>query len=160
MNKRIKKKKEKLHNKYLCERYPFLIPRNRWTDEICKDYNWTELDAMDPGWRKAFGKEMMEELREDLIKCNYLDKFRILQIKEKYGGLRFYTGRVPVESNAYEIIKKYEDMSYGICTECGRPGHQIDDGWIWTMCDSCYKQMKNRQEQRYKKINYLKKADV
>ena len=32
-----------------------------------------------------------------LKKANYLDKYRIVQIKEKYGSLRWYDAGVPIE---------------------------------------------------------------
>ena len=49
---------EKEYNKQLCEKYPFLLPRNRWTGLVHPDYDYsyTELDAMPTGWRKAFGE--------------------------------------------------------------------------------------------------------
>ena len=39
-------------NKELVEKYPFLMPHNRWTDHIPEDYDYsyTELDAMPDGW--------------------------------------------------------------------------------------------------------------
>ncbi len=44
-------------NQKLIERFPFLIPRNRWTGKVPEDYDYsyTELDSMPDGWRKAFG---------------------------------------------------------------------------------------------------------
>ena len=79
-------------NRKLIERFPFLMPRNRWTDKVPEDfdYSYTELDSMPDGWRKAFGEQMCEEIREELVRANYLDQYRITQIKEKYGSLRWY----------------------------------------------------------------------
>ena len=47
-------------NHKLIERFPFLIPRNRWTGKVPEDYDYsyTELDSMPDGWRKAFGEQM------------------------------------------------------------------------------------------------------
>lgn len=129
-------------NKKLIERYPFLLPRNRWTDKVPDDYDytWTEIDAFPSGWYKVFGEEMLEEIREDCIKNDYLDKLRILQIKEKYGTLRFYTGAIPVESKIFKIISKYEEMSAHYCMVCGAPAETSDIGWwLVTLCDECKK---------------------
>lgn len=73
-------------NQKLIERFPFLIPRNRWTGKIPEDYDYsyTELDSMPDGWRKAFGEQMCEDIREELVRAEYLDQYRITQIKEKY----------------------------------------------------------------------------
>ena len=149
MNKRQRKKQKKLRNKKLCKRYPFLIPRNRWTDKVgwkkqknkhiswwySAPYSYTELDTMPEGWRAAFGEQLCEELREELIKANYLDKYRITQIKDKYGGLRWYDNGNT--KKGYEIIHKYEELSYKICIDCGRPATKMSVGWINPYCDEC-----------------------
>ena len=99
-------------NKALIERYPFLLPRNRWTGEVSKDYDYhyTEFDAMPEGWRIAFGEQMCEEIREELIRADYLDKYRISQIKEKYGSLCWYDFGA-TEKIHREIIPKYSKLS-------------------------------------------------
>ena len=55
-------------NQKLIERFPFLMPRNRWTGKVPEDYDYsyTELDSMPDGWRKAFGEQMCEDIREEL----------------------------------------------------------------------------------------------
>lgn len=136
-------------NKKLIERYPFLRPRNRWTDEADEDYDytWTELDDFPEGWRKAFGEEMLEDLREDLIRVNYLDEFRIMEIKEKYGTLRFYIGGVPAGSHANDIIDKYEHISSHTCICCGKVDVPVlDDGWVSPYCKKCYRNMWEKRE--------------
>ena len=153
MNKRIKKKQIKMNNKKLCKRYPFLIPRNRWTDKLMWDktdkyfmpYSYTELDAMPDGWRRAFGVEMCEEIRKELVKYNYLDKYRIAQIKEKYGGLRWYDFGIPRDSKIWEIIDKYTELSHHTCMICGRPAETFSEGyWLYTLCDKCKEKINRR----------------
>jgi hypothetical protein len=61
---------------------------------------------------------------------------KIHQSKEKYGGLRFYTGNAPEE--VHSIIKKYCSLSNITCEECGKPGKSRDGGWIKTLCDTHY----------------------
>ena len=80
-------------NKKLIKEFPFLLPRNRFTGEVMSgyDYDFTELDSMPDGWRKAFGLEMCREIKDYLIKHNFpLDEYRIMDIKEKYGTLCWY----------------------------------------------------------------------
>ena len=56
----------------------------------------------------------------------------INQIKEKWGGLRFYC---EIE---YEIERLgIEGRSYAICEECGAPGEIRTIGWWKTLCDEC-----------------------
>ena len=57
--------------------------------------------------------------------------WRIYQIKEKFGGLRFYTD---------EDLDDIEDESYTICEECGEPGKPRPGGWIKTRCDKCFEE--------------------
>ena len=129
-----------MNNKELIERYPFLMPRNRWTGNIPEDFNYsyTELDALEDGWRKAFGERMCEEIREALIEDNYLDKYRISQIKEKYGTLRWYD--FGATQKVHDIISKYEYISGFICQYCGSPyAKTFNNGWISTICENCAK---------------------
>lgn len=139
MNKRIRKKKRHQYNKWLCERYPFLTPRNVWTDKVIPTYDWTLLDDMPRGWRKAFGLQMCEDLREELIKFNYLDDYRVDQIKEKYGGLRWYDNGCPVGSKIGDIINTYGIISENVCVSCGKLDVPMTDtGWILPMCEKCF----------------------
>lgn len=125
-------------NRKLIERYPFLMPHNRWTDKIPEDfdYSYTELDAMPYGWRKAFGEQLCDEIREELIRVGYLEKYRITQIKEKYGSLRWYDFGC-TEKMANEIIPRYTRLSKKICIVCGAPATKKYLGWISPYCDAC-----------------------
>ena len=137
--KKAREEKRKIkENKKLVERYPFLLPRNRWTGKVSEDYDYhyTELDAMPDGWRKAFGVQMCEDIREELIKADYLDKYRITDIKEKYGSLRWYDFG-GTEKMMREIIPKYTRLSKYTCIHCGKPATKISLGWISPWCDDC-----------------------
>ena len=135
--------------KELLERYPFLTPRNVWTDKIIELEDGEELtllDEMPQGWRIAFGEQMCEEIREVLIKHDYLNEYRILQIKEKFGGLRWYTNAAPQE--VHDIVSKYEALSERTCIICGKPATMISKGWISPYCD-CVK-----EDERYRPEYY------
>lgn len=128
----------KVANQKLIEKFPFLLPRNRGTDRVPEnfDYSYTELDSMPDGWRKAFGVQMCEEIREELVRVNYLDKYRITQIKEKFGTLRWYDSGC-TERMLHEIIPKYEHLSAKTCIRCGNPATMVSTGWISPYCDAC-----------------------
>lgn len=141
----------KAYNKKLCEKYPFLIPRNSFSgkritegagfwpgspDEIPEyDYEFTELDEMPDGWRKAFGANMMNELKQELEKQGLLDSYVIQQIKEKYGTLRWYDYGGTKKTD--KIIDKYEKLSARTCIKCGKPATRVTTGWISPYCDDC-----------------------
>lgn len=80
--------------------------------------------------------QLLENLFEELSHCKLPEDFKISQIKSKFAGLRFYVECGTDE--IYEVIRKYEDMSYNVCEICGTsPASQIGRGWITTLCESC-----------------------
>lgn len=123
------------------------IVHAKWLYNICQFFDWihrypmqwlhfipthTELDAMPQGWREAFGLKMCSELKEALKKAKMLKDYRIIQIKEKYGTLRWYDGGGTEET--CKIIDKYEDISYHTCIVCGEPATYISRGYISPYC--------------------------
>jgi len=144
-------------NKELCKKYPFLIPWNRWSGKLITDcaagekgywpgepdklpeydYEYTELDNMPDGWRIAFGEQMCKEIREALIEDGDLDRYRTVEIKEKYGSLRWYDNGCKFGSKVHDIVRKYEHMSAETCIVCGKPATRITLGWISPFCDDC-----------------------
>jgi len=76
---------------------------------------------------------LVEGLIQDLIAAGW-DK-DCQQVKEKFGGLRFYIG----EGNPQvrELIARAESESLNTCQECGTPGtRRSSKGWIYTACDA------------------------
>lgn len=95
-----------------------------------------EWSDMPYGWAKAFGYQFLNELNALLIKNNLVDKFRIEQIKEKYGSLRFYVNAAT--KDIYDLIDKYEGLSRKYCIGCGKPSTRTTPGYILHLCDDCY----------------------
>lgn len=90
---------------------------------------------MPHGWRIAFGEQLCSELKAELEKGDILDEYRIWQIKEKYGALRWYdNGNTKA---GYDILSKYEELSARTCITCGKPATRITRGWISPYCDDC-----------------------
>ena len=60
---------------------------------------------------------------------------QITQIKEKFGGLRFYCEGA--DDNIYGMIDMAEGMSVRICEVCGKPGKMTksNTNWIHVACD-------------------------
>lgn len=159
-------------NKRLVEQYPFLRLRN-YHDKLDESYEYTWLDSMPDGWRKAFGEQMCEELREELLKFPYeendtwLNHYRVVQIKEKYGELRWYDNGYPSGSKVYEIINKYSLLSQKICIDCGKPAEYMSTGWISPFCKECAEKAVSEMKQFYGddytgslEENYIKIGDL
>lgn len=136
------------HNDYKTRYGNIVIDRYKklWADCIQWFHKWIlgsifiiptycELDALDEGWRRKFGIDICKDLRKQLWKERFLFKYRIVQIKEKFGGLRWYDSGSSRE--VADIIRKYEDLSYHTCIHCGKPAKYITSGWICPYCEDC-----------------------
>lgn len=128
------------YNKALIAKYPWLEIKyyndfNPYSESKPNRYDWTWLDDMPEGWRIAFGEQMCDEIQKELERVNFVDEYRIVQVKEKFGGLRWYTDGVPATSKLDDIARKYERISEETCIECGRPATYRTTGWICPYCD-------------------------
>ena len=87
-------------------------------------YPWNGGEVITP--------EMVEELRlkmdEEAKKVPVAS-----QVKEKFGGVRFYVQAATDEH--YNYINFAESMSYRTCEVCGSPGKRYTDGWHQALCD-------------------------
>ena len=83
---------------------------------------------------------IIKDLINELIALGW-DK-RPTQVKEKFGGLRFYLETYP--EGAQEVITKYEKLSYETCEKCGEKGtNRKIKGWYYTLCDDHAKEKEN-----------------
>ena len=138
------KDKEKIQefNKDLVKKYPWLIPGRSDEDPIPEDYDYTWMDSMPQGWRIAFGDDLLKELDSILRKYECQDSYYILQVKEKYGGLRWYDNGIYGEGydDYWKCMDKYEQLSYKTCIVCGKPAKYMTRGWIIPICRDCAKE--------------------
>ena len=85
--------------------------------------------ACDEGWRDLILWAVARMVSAD-------PKIRIHQIKEKFGGLRIYTGSD--SEDAWRVAQEAELLSVRICEHCGQPGALITSRSRWvTLCDDC-----------------------
>lgn len=59
-----------------------------------------------------------------------------VQVKEKFGGLRFYVNGASEEQ--YSVISFVEFFAGSLCEVCGEPGTRRDGDWVQTLCDKHY----------------------
>jgi len=113
----------------LVEKYPILY------DQYGGDISQTCM-----GWGMSCGDgwfKLIDEL------SGKLEQYRVVaaQVKEKFGGLRFYLESC--DSEIYDIVNELinnaEHKSYEICETCGSPGSLRRGGWMTTACDKCQK---------------------
>lgn len=118
------------------------LKRKNYKGEIIKNSSWEE--DIPTGWHIAFGEKMIKELNKILIQGHYQKKYTIVQVKEKFGGLRWYDNGVPLSmlKDYYAWMHKYEDLSEVTCIYCGQPGTMRQSSWISPYCDECWAKYK------------------
>ena len=140
---------ERIKNWFLCLRFPFLKPRNVWSGDKLDDYNYefTWLDDIPYGWKKAFGVKLCRDLKRFIKKSDYpLSEYRVMQTKEKFGRLCWYDNGLP--KGGYDVLKKYEILSEHTCINCGthKNVYMIDDGWLSPWCKPCWEKEKKKMK--------------
>lgn len=124
-------------NKRLISRYPFLQPRNVWTDKISEDYDYSYIRGIGEiphGWNELF-LQMCEDIREPLIEAGCLHSFRFTQIKEKNNRMCCYCHGAPAA--VHDILHKYEHMAQYVCTHCGKPATHETCSYYASYCKEC-----------------------
>ena len=117
--------------------------RNR---ELIAEYPWldigdeqlTLLDTLPIGWHDLI-LDMCKEIKQALPK-ELVDKYQVVEAKEKWYGLSWYDGLSDLShmpSTITDIVCKYEVRSREVCTMCGRskPRDQM-------LCDRCMERYK------------------
>lgn len=85
--------------------------------------------------------ETLDWLMTEIEKIDPDHTVKVTQIKEKFGGLRFYINSGSDE--VYKLINKAEEKCSTICEYCGRgSGRRRSGGWIKILCDECEEQRK------------------
>jgi len=87
----------------------------------------------DKGWHT-----LIENCHAELLALD--PKYKILQIKEKFGGLRYYfqlsTDSLDTCQKADDIVAKYESKSWTTCEICGDEGALRNREWRRVLCDT------------------------
>jgi rubrerythrin len=97
------------------------------------------LDDIPKGWRESFGIKMCEEIKELLIKENKFEEYQVMQIKEKFGELRWYGNYTSPELS--KILAKYTELSRMTCMICGNTAKYVYTPWIYPICDKCSEEL-------------------
>ena len=131
-----------------------MIDRKNWKEEVLVRFSkkpvWRGVDC-DEGWKSLICR-LVDAL--DRTKVPY----RIVQVKEKFGGLRFYleegplrldllgpgrrvsmTGKPRKNAEIFKLISRAETRSFTICETCGKPGKPRKGVWIKTLCLRCHR---------------------
>ena len=107
------------------------FPGDGWFDII-----WDLSSKLEPLIQKCIDEEQDTELYP-----------KAFQVKEKFGGLRFYMTCGSRE--IFDLINETEVLSHKTCEECGKPGEERGGGWIHTHCDDCHENWDKIRSKRW-----------
>jgi len=97
------------------------------------------------GWYDIIWKlsEKIEKYNEE-HKKEFKEPIEAIQVKEKFGGLRFYTNYSTDEVDKW--IREAEDEAWKTCERCGIKENIVHTkGWIYTLCKKCLKEEQERR---------------
>lgn len=73
---------------------------------------------------------------QDYIDANDKPQVEVVQVKEKFGALRYYINNG--DDYIYGMISLAESLSYRMCENCGSMVDIVHtSGWIKTTCKAC-----------------------
>lgn len=136
---RNKNKKDSKVRKELMLKQKRYLKKYPWFSDgdLFSNKRYSSYVTVPKGWMRSFGSILLKEL-DKAIKKYELNNYCILQIKEKYGSLRWYD--YGGNNATSEIVGKFENLSQNICLICGKPDvGYLKHGWIYPVCKSCYK---------------------
>lgn len=83
-------------------------------------------------WELERAAEIMED-KEPRQPSEVVHHIEIHQVKEKFGGLRFYFQGG--DDYCYGMLSMAEAWASVTCEVCGAPGQERPGGWVKTLCD-------------------------
>ena len=90
----------------------------------------TSASNVGEGWHP-----ILRELEEELNKID--PEFILLQVKEKFGGLRYYAHPHEPNPSFQQAINVAEAKSERSCEMCGEPGeNKATHHWLKTLCET------------------------
>lgn len=136
---------------YLFKRFSKYFPPKelRTSNRTCMAWGF----AVSDGWYKLVKNLLLDIEKLDKENPDQFLTFQVEQVKEKFGGLRFYHERYVskidfkkdmkyyLENDPLEkLVMKAERDSFKTCEDCGKKGKLREDRmWIRTLCENCSK---------------------
>lgn len=84
-------------------------------------------------WNNTRRNKLLQDNPHDLTIPDPVTQVVVHQIKEKFGGLRFYYQGG--DQRIRGMVEMAEVWAYRTCETCGAPGRQRSGGWLRTLCD-------------------------
>lgn len=100
------------------------------------DHSYTQIE-WDKKWNENVNNPDYEwnafVPREERVIPEPVEQVIAVQVKEKFGGLRFYYRGG--DDYIRGLVRMADEMSYVTCEICGNSGKVRNEGWVRTLCD-------------------------
>lgn len=92
--------------------------------------------------------DRVDEILEngDCVVTPYVNRVVVDQVKEKFGGLRFYYHGG--DNTVSGMVRMAESWAANTCETCGNPGTMRGGGWVRTLCDKHEEEYQNGMRSR------------
>ena len=173
---------ELLQNKYPVLKRPKFDNKYHDFDKNYTIYQNYGFEGITTYWFRELIEPMMQEIYDCYASFDKEPDLLIEQIKEKWGGLRFYysidkdhrqaihgfdgiggsgvrlkDNSSDLAKNIAKIVSKYEFKSKEICIYCGERGEIRNTIYVLCLCDKCLQKRKEQSEKNKGTLeSYLK----
>lgn len=111
-----------------------------WFENLKKEYpellSAVHYATIDKGWHNLVSALCFKIYHHNLSLKDEEKRASVVQIKEKFGGLRFYV--YGGDDYIRGLIDLAECVSHTICEGCSKPASSNSEGgWIRTLCQDC-----------------------
>ena len=119
---------------------------------VCVDEGWwkiirvlcAQIDSY-MKWRNSTRAALLKDNPYGHKIPDEVEQVVVMQIKEKFGGLRFYYSGGDMFIRG--LVTMAEEWAHVTCEKCGNPGHYSrSGGWIKVLCDE-------HEAERQKRLN-------
>jgi len=127
----------------ITKKYSYMFPRQKPGTPLLPIVFGFEVG---PGWY-----DLLENMFNTIALIDINKTVIIQQVKEKFGGLRFYYGHNEIRASEeiYDaisfVVRCGESISEHTCEECGEWGKIIGGGWLYCRCKKCEKRLKKER---------------
>lgn len=141
----------------LCSNIQARIDWNAKERDRISQYNIMIGNAKNGDWSafneyyKHIGEKYRDEYKERTLSAEFqtipdpIPQVVAVQVKEKFGGLRFYYNGG--DDQIQGMVRMAESMSVVTCETCGAPGSTRGGGWIRTLCDFHEEEYQKKQRE-------------
>jgi len=137
--------------KHMEERFPKMFA-DSYGGFACGEGWWPIIESLCVNiqghidWKNTTRSRLLEDNPYNHDIPNEVKQVTVRQIKEKFGGLRFYYdgGDDTIDG----MVTMAESWANRSCENCGSPATKQTTGWIKTVCDKHFDEIEARKKER------------